>query len=314
MVQTVALPVTPAARNHKPVFSVVIPTFERPQPLAACLAALAAMTYDRTSFEVLVVDDGGTSPLDSLVAGFQDRLDITFLKQKNAGPATARNHGASRASGSCLVFIDDDCAPATDYLSKLEARIADAPGCTIGGRTINALTGNVFSTASQTLCDYLYHYYNANPDDARFLASNNMAVPAEVFRAVRGFDTTFKLAAFEDRELCDRLRRRGGRIVYAPEAHIYHSHPMTLRRYCRQHYTYGRGAATFHGKHDDQAGAATPEPVRFYANLVRFPFSQRSASNPVVLAALMVVSQVATALGFLRERLAPRRPAHQVTN
>jgi GT2 family glycosyltransferase len=300
-------------RNHQRIFSVVIPTFERPQPLAACLAALAASTYDRTSFEVLVVDDGGTSPLDSLVARFQDKLDITLLKQKNAGPATARNFGASRASGNCLVFIDDDCAPATDYLSKLEARLADAPGCTIGGQTINALTGNIFSTASQLLCDYLYHYYNANPDDARFLTSNNMAVPADVFRSLNGFDTTFKLAAFEDRELCDRLRRRGGRILYAPEAHVYHSHHMTLRRYWRQHYTYGRGAATFHGKHDDQAGAATPEPVSFYANLVRFPFSQRSGRSRIVLAALMVVSQAATAVGFLRERLAPRRPAQQAT-
>ena len=184
--------------------------------------------------------------------------------------------------------------------------MASAPGCTIGGHTVNALADNVYSAASQTLCDYLYRYYNADPENAQFLTSNNMAVPAEVFRSVNGFDTSFTLAAFEDRDLCDRLRRRGGRIVYAPEALVYHSHRMTLRRYWRQHFTYGRGAATFHKKHDDRAGAATPEPMSFYFNLVRFPFVQRGRSSALALSFLMVVSQVATALGFARERLAPR--------
>lgn len=293
-----------------PFLSVIIPTFERPKELAACLAALATLSYDRARFEVVIVDDGSTTPLDNVVAGCTNTLNVTLLRQKNAGPGSARNFGASRAMGDFLVFIDDDCAPSSEYLSKLAARLVDLPDCTVGGHTVNALTDNIYSTASQTLCDYLYRYYNADSQNARFLTSNNMAVPTHRFRAVSGFDTRFTMAAFEDRDLCDRLRKHGGRIVYVPDALVYHSHRMTFRRYWRQHFTYGRGAATFHQKDHKRAGP-TPEPVSFYVNLVRFPFVQRSQSSALALSLLMVVSQVATALGFLRERLAPRRPIRQ---
>ncbi len=43
--------------------------------------------------------------------------------------------------------------------------------------------------------DYLYEYYNAEPDRARFLRSNNLAMAAEKFHAVGGFDPSFTRAA-----------------------------------------------------------------------------------------------------------------------
>jgi glycosyltransferase involved in cell wall biosynthesis len=145
-----------------PFLSVIIPTFERPKELAACLAALATLSYDRARFEVVIVDDGSTTPLDEVVAGCTNTLNVTLLRQNNAGPASARNFGASRATGDFLVFIDDDCAPSSEYLSKLAARLVDLPDCTVGGHTVNALTDNIYLAASQTLCDYLYGYCNAD--------------------------------------------------------------------------------------------------------------------------------------------------------
>ena len=127
-----------------PFLSVIIPTFERPKELAACLAALATLSYDRARFEVVIVDDGSTTPLDDVVAGCTNTLNVTLLRQKNAGPASARNFGASRATGDFLVFIDDDCAPSSEYLSKLAARLVDLPDCTVGGHTVNALTDNIY--------------------------------------------------------------------------------------------------------------------------------------------------------------------------
>jgi GT2 family glycosyltransferase len=285
--------------------SVVIPTYRRPHELAACLASLARLDYPRSSFEVVVVDDGSPAPLDAVVAPFKETLDVRLFRQDNAGPAAARNAGAAHARGTCLVFLDDDCAPAPDYLRILAARAAQAPGSAVGGRTVNALTRNLFSTASQRLADYLYAYFNADQSNARFLTSNNMLVPANIFRELNGFDTTFRLAAFEDRDLCERIVARGHHILYAPEAVIYHAHRMTLRQYWRQHFTYGRGAATFHTKRSDAtSGPRLPSPASFYLNLVRYPFSQPSESPAIVIATLLVVSQVATSAGFFRERLA----------
>ena len=51
---------------------------------------------------------------------------------------------------------------------------------------MNALSDNAYSTASQLLISYLYEYYNSDAEDARFLASNNLAFAASEFRAAGG--------------------------------------------------------------------------------------------------------------------------------
>src|SRR5437016_6865605 len=189
--------------TRPPVFSIVVPTYNRPGQLAACLQALAHLSYPKDCFEAIVVDDGGQTRPDEVVASFRDRLDLTLLRQPHAGPAAARNTGVVKARGAFLAFTDDDCRPWRDWLKTLAVRLAKDPDCIVGGRTINALPDNPYSSASQHLIDYLYSYYNADPDRARFLTSNNLTLAADRFRAIGGFDTTFPGAAAEDRDFCD---------------------------------------------------------------------------------------------------------------
>ena len=95
-----------------PHFSVVVPTYERPARLAACLRSLARLGYPRERFEVLIVDDASARPPLEAIEQFRDALDLKLLEQtKNAGPAAARNLGARHASGEFLAFTDDDCEP-----------------------------------------------------------------------------------------------------------------------------------------------------------------------------------------------------------
>ena len=291
-------------RLEQPVFSIVVPTYERPRQLAACLQALARLDYARDNFEVIVVDDGGKTPLDNVIAPFHDRLSVTLLAQPNAGPAVARNTGALQAKGQYLAFTDDDCMPAPEWLQSLTARFAKTPDHMIGGRTINALPDNLYSTACQVLVDYLYAYYNADHNHGRFFTSNNLALPADRFRLMGGFDTTFPLVGGEDRVLCVRWLHRGYQLTYAPEILIYHAHALTFRTFWRQHFCYGRGAFRFHRARVARSQESIRlEPLSFYQNLLRHPFSQVRGGRALSLAALMVVSQIANATGFLREKL-----------
>jgi GT2 family glycosyltransferase len=287
-----------------PFFSIIIPTFRRPRQLTACLQSLAEVEHPGGAFEVLVVDDGSPEPIDKVVEPFRSVLPLTLMRQNNAGPAAARNVGAGRARGTWLVFMDDDCAPTRNYLSALARRTAAAADCAIGGRTVNVLTTNVYSTASQLLADYLYSHYNVDPDRGRFITSNNMAVPAHVFHAIGGFDATFTRAAYEDRDFCARLVRSGHRIIYAPEMVMRHAHSMTLRKYWRQHVTYGRGAASFHGRPGERGADAEFEGLSFYVNLWRYPFVRRADVPPLPMAALFFLSQLAMVVGFLQEQAA----------
>ena len=204
-----------------PFFSIIIPTYGRPSQLADCLTSLLALDYPRDRFEVLVVDDGGATPLDPVIAQFQTALDVSLLRQPNAGPSLARNMGAAHARGEFIAFTDDDCLVEPGWLRGLSHILVEAPECMVGGLTVNAAPG-ICATTSQLIVDLVYRHYNSDPEHARFIASNNMTMALREFRDVGGFDPTFRHA--EDRELCDRWRHNGKRIVYATAARVRHVH------------------------------------------------------------------------------------------
>lgn len=295
-------------QTETPVVSVVIPTHNRPARVRACLAALAQQTMARARFEVIVVDDGSDAPLDATVEPFRARLNVHLIRQANAGPASARNRGARHATATLLAFTDDDCEPAPDWLAGLVAVHQDDPEAALGGATVNALSDNVCSTASQLLVDYLYDYHARSTCDetTTFFTSNNLAVPTTLFQAVGGFDESFPLAAGEDREFCDRWQQRGHRLRHVPAAVIRHSHNLSMRGFWRQHFNYGRGAFHFQ-RARLAAGRPAPrrEPLSFYLGLIAYP-AKATRARRAHLSAMMFVSQVANVLGYGRERW--RRP------
>ncbi|MFQ4136062.1 glycosyltransferase family 2 protein [Nodosilinea sp. PGN35] len=290
------------------VFSVVIPTYNRPERLASCLLSLTRLSYPRDGFEVIVVDDGSAQPLAATVEPFEAVLNLTLLRQVNSGPAKARNAGAARAQGQYLVFTDDDCQPHPSWLNALAAQLDQQPLALVGGHTLNALPDNVFSTASQLLIDYLYDYYNSRRAPS-FFASNNFAMAAEQFRQLGGFDTSFPLAAGEDREFCDRWLQHGFPMAYAPEARVDHSHHLSLRRFWRQHFNYGRGAYCFHRVRSRRAAAQVKvEPLEFYWQLLTYPLVRRFQVQGMLLSGLLLMSQVANVVGFFWERRQQKAP------
>jgi len=280
-------------------FSIIIPTRNRPNQLAVCLESIVHQTYPRSHFEVIVIDDGSTTPIAPVISKFDDRLNLTLLTQQNRGPASARNTGSAKARGRYLAFTDDDCAPAPDWLQKLEERFDSSPNFLIGGRTINAMINNSYSTASQDLISYLYEYYNSDKNNACFLTSNNIAVPAESFRTLGGFDPEYPGAAAEDRDLCDRWRFCGYGMIYAPEVIVYHRHHLSPRKFLKQHFGYGRGASRFHqGRSIRSTKSLRLEPPSFYINLMFYPFLKGKRRRPFFITMLLFLSQISNAAGF----------------
>ena len=294
--------------QKQPFFSIIVPTYERPEQVAACLKALARLKYPRERFEVIIVDDGSQTAPNAAVEFLQGRLHVTLLLQAHAGPAAARNAGAMRARGKYLAFTDDDCLPAPDWLQALTACFDRAPDHLVGGRIINAFPENPYSTAAHLLIDYMYAHYNSDRHHANFFASNNLAVTSERFRAIGGFDTSFSLAAGEDREFCDRWMHYGYQMTYAPEVLVYHAHALSFRSFWRQQFRYGRGAFSFHRARAQRTQKGIRlQAASFYLNLLRQSFSLGHRGRRLVLAGLLLVSQGAIAMGFLREKFAPAK-------
>ncbi|MEL6939333.1 MAG: glycosyltransferase [Cyanobacteria bacterium J06598_1] len=290
-----------------PAFSIIIPTYNRPEQIKRCLEALVGLDYPQESYEVIVVDDGGQTLLDATVAPFQNQMSVTLLRQSNAGPAAARNTGVAQATGDYIAFTDDDCMPEAHWLRQFADNLLIAPDAMVGGRTLNALPQNLYSTASQVLIDYLYRYYSSATQGI-FFASNNIAMARSHFLAIGGFDVSFPLAAAEDRNLCDCWQQAGYPMKYVPTATIQHAHALSLKSFWRQHFGYGRGAFCFHqvrAKRTEQT--IKVEPLKFYTELLSYPMKQQHVRSPLIVSGLFFLSQVATTTGFFWERLTTKR-------
>lgn len=294
--------------DMQPVFSIIVPTYNRPRQLAACVDALARLDYPRDRFEVIIVDDGSALLPDAVIAPFRDRLDIKVLQQGNAGPGAARNRGASRARGRIFAFTDDDCTPHADWLQKLAVRYASAPDPVIlGGAVLNALPDNRYAMASQLIVEVGHAYHNSDPNQARFFTANNLAIPADRFHELGGFDVTFGTTASEDRELCGRWQHRGYRMIYAPEVVVDHAHTLRWRSFCRQHFNYGRGAVRLQQARVLQGWQLFSPDPHYYRVLLQAPFTRFPFRQAVGLAALLFTSQAITAGGMVSEWIRQRR-------
>lgn len=112
---------TPANVPLPPVFSVVIPTHDRPELLAEAVRSVLGQTV--TGLEVLVVDDHGARP----VGPFDDPRVRVLRLDANRGPGAARNAGIDAARGRFLSFLDDDDLWTSQRLDLALAGLRRAP-------------------------------------------------------------------------------------------------------------------------------------------------------------------------------------------
>ncbi len=284
----------------KPDISVIIPTYNRPRQLAQCLEALSATRGG--NFEVIVVDDGSPEPAEAVTHTFADRLDIICLRQKNAGPASARNAGARMARAPIFAFTDDDCLPEPDWLHKMAEAVRRDPHTLVGGQTYNVLKDNIFAETSQDLVSFLYEYAAQRSRRLRFSTSNNMACSARCHGAIDGFDESFPLAAAEDRDYSLRWMDMGWPLVCVPGAVVGHAHHLDFGRFWRQHFHYGRGAYHLRTRVAARKGKKIRfEGIRFYVLMAHYPFRNKRP-RPFLRMILLGLSQVAVVAGFIAER------------
>ena len=84
-------------------FSIIIPTYNRPEELDALLESIAKQTFKE--FEVIVVEDGSKIKADKITEKYSQSLNIKYYFKKNEGPGLARNFGAEKADAKYLIFF-----------------------------------------------------------------------------------------------------------------------------------------------------------------------------------------------------------------
>ena len=108
-----------------PDVSVIIPVYRGSQYIAQALASVFAQKF--TAYEIIVVNDGSpeTERVDRELQPYAQQ--ITYIKQANGGPSSARNAGILQAKGEYVAFLDCDDAWHPSYLTEQLALLRADP-------------------------------------------------------------------------------------------------------------------------------------------------------------------------------------------
>jgi GT2 family glycosyltransferase len=212
--------------------SIIIPTFNGASRIRNCLDALLEQTLGG-EVEILVVNDGSTDNTADVVKRLST---VRLINQANAGPAVARNRGAMESSGKVLVFTDDDCIPASDWLKCLLEPFRDSE--VVGTKGVYLTQQNRLA-ARFVQVEYEDRYrLLAAADSIDFIDTYSAAFRRERFLEMNGYDTSFPIACAEDVDLSYRMSASGWKMKFAPDAIVYHTHPDTLRAYAAKKYKF----------------------------------------------------------------------------
>jgi GT2 family glycosyltransferase len=237
-------------------FSVVVPTYRRPETLFQVLDALGRQE-EAPDFEVVVVDDGSGDETSERLASYRPAYPFRFFSQENAGPAAARNRGILEARCRYLLFLGDDTVPEAKLLSVHARAQREAAPASV------AVLGYTTWPRDRAVSPFLHHINEYglqfgyglidDPESVpfNFFYTSNISLERERLREAGMFDTGFPHAAWEDIEISYRMLQRGLKIIYRPEAVARHHHEITFASFRRRQEKSGMAAAIFYEKHPE---------------------------------------------------------------
>ena len=190
-------------------FSVIIPTFERPDDLRICLNSLSKeIQLGFQSYEIIVTDDSKSE--ESRRMAEKEFPDVSWGKGKQNGPAGNRNAGVTRARGKWIVFLDDDCVPQRGFLIAYSIAIESNPD-------VDIFEGRIFPDRPRRTwaegCP-------ANEHGGLYWTSN-LCVRRTFFLELEGLDERFEVA-YEDVDFAYRAKLAGTKFIFVREAQVCH--------------------------------------------------------------------------------------------
>ncbi len=219
--------------------SVVVCTQGR-QPLLA--RTLAALTDGADAArDVVVVTDGDAG---ALAPWLPRDASVRVVETGNVGLNHKRNRGVAAAASDRLLFTDDDCVPAPDWVRAAAAALERHE--VIAGRVLPLNRG--FRTSIRTSdrpTVYRPTWWN-RARAWRVGCGNNLAVRRSTFDGLGGFCEaigvgTWSLAACDTEFVFRALHRVP--VAFVPEAVVYHAQPRDRAEWVRKRRGYYRGVS-----------------------------------------------------------------------
>lgn len=231
-------------------YSVVVPTFRRPDEIKEFLQSLEKQTYK--DFEVILADGSPDDSVKNVIVSHPWKLKIIHVYEKNLGISESRNRGVENANGEIIIFFDSDCIIPEQYFETVNKFLAANPLDAFGGpdradesfdlrqKAISYAMTSFFTTGG--IRGRKGHMGEYQP------RTFNMGIRRDVFTKLGGFSG---LKVSEDIDLSIRLRKGGYRIGLIENAFVFHKRRSTFYKFFMQVLSFGKGRIDLQIKHGD---------------------------------------------------------------
>jgi GT2 family glycosyltransferase len=224
----------------QPLVSVIIPNKDQVALLSRCVESLAKSSY--ANFELVVVENGSQLPeTHAYYRELRKQPHVRIVEwTKPFNYAAVNNFAASQSRGDLLLFLNNDTeAINPDWLEAMVTQAAQPGVGAVGAKLYYAddtiqHAGIVVGMGGVAGHSHLFYPRHAAGYMQRLRITQNVAavtgacllMPRAVFAEVGGFDEGFVLA-FNDVDLCLAVLKAGYRVVWTPDAELYHLESKT---------------------------------------------------------------------------------------
>ena len=247
--------------NKALLVSVVVPAYRCKKTISETIQAI--LNQSCPSLELIVVDDGSQDETTMIIQSFPQ---VKYIFQDNAGPASARNHGAFETKGEFIFFTDSDCIPHRDWIEMAMRYFGDPQVAVVAGSY--DIANPEFILARCIHKEIMYRHHQLMPMHPKSFGSYNFGVRKKVFMDVGGFDTGYRYASGEDNDLSYKIIKAGYKIYFAKDTLVKHFHTTQINKYLYEQSRHGFWRVKMYIDHPSMAWG---DDYTFWKDMVEVP-------------------------------------------
>jgi len=214
----------------KPLVSIIIPAYNQAFYTYSCIQAIVENTKN-IAYEIIVMDDNSSQTLAYKLDDYILNVRL-YQNKKNIGFINNCNIGARRAKGSYLLFLNNDTNVQSNWLEPmLKLFKSDKQVGIVGSKLIypdgrlQEAGGIIWRNGSG--CNYGQLKHPENPEynylkEVDYISGASLLISKKLWHQLKGFDTHYQPAYYEDSDLAFKARSMGYKVMYQPQSVVVH--------------------------------------------------------------------------------------------